>query len=113
MDALKEQMRGLMQQRSALEAQIAEHSGRLNAPGQPGMSDPLVDREVRPDSCGSDSSSSACTLCMHMQPQHRHHRSCCRCTNHDDPSTTTTTTTERAFPAPTLTSRRCAPTATP
>jgi hypothetical protein len=48
MDAsIKAEIRALMGQRDALEREIAERMARLTAPGQPGMDEPLVDREVR------------------------------------------------------------------
>lgn len=46
MDALKAELSKLQQQRAALEAEINERSGRLNAPGQPGMQESLIDKEV-------------------------------------------------------------------
>ncbi len=47
MDELKAELRELMQQRQVVEVEIEQLSARLNAPGQPGVSAPLVDREVR------------------------------------------------------------------
>ncbi len=46
MEAVKAEIQKLMQQRSALEAEIEQRSLRLNAPGQPGMTGSLVDKEV-------------------------------------------------------------------
>lgn len=45
-EALKTELRQLMQQRDALEAEIEERSARLNAPGQPGLRGSLLDKEV-------------------------------------------------------------------
>lgn len=46
MDAIKAEAAELACRRAALEADIAERSARLNAPGQPGMNEPLIDAEV-------------------------------------------------------------------
>jgi hypothetical protein len=49
MDAsIKAEIRALSQQKDGVEREIAERMARLDAPGQPGMDGPLVDREVRP-----------------------------------------------------------------
>lgn len=45
--SLKDEIRALMAEREAIEAEIEERTARLNAPGQPGMEDALVDAEVR------------------------------------------------------------------
>ena len=45
--SIKEEIRTLMQQKEAMEREIAERMARLDAPGQPGMDAPLMDREVR------------------------------------------------------------------
>ena len=47
MEAAKAELLKLQQQRSAIEAEIKERSARLNGPGQPGMQDSLIDKEVR------------------------------------------------------------------
>jgi hypothetical protein len=47
METVKAELSKLQQQRAALEAEINERSARLNAPGQPGMHDSLIDKEVR------------------------------------------------------------------
>jgi hypothetical protein len=44
---LKARLRELMDQRGAIEAEIAERTARLNAPGQPGLQGSLLDKEVR------------------------------------------------------------------
>jgi hypothetical protein len=49
-DAVKAQLKGLMEQRSALEAEIAQRSARLEAAGV-GMQAPLVDGEASPPFC--------------------------------------------------------------
>jgi hypothetical protein len=55
MDSIRQEIRALMREREALEASIAERMARLTAPGQPGMDEPLVDREVCCfDGCVSD-----------------------------------------------------------
>lgn len=51
MDAVRAELSKLQQQRTALEAEINERSARLNGPGQPGMHDSLIDKEVSCDSC--------------------------------------------------------------
>lgn len=45
-DELKAELRRLLTERDVIEAEIAEKSARLNAPGQPGTTEPLVDKEV-------------------------------------------------------------------
>jgi hypothetical protein len=47
MEAVKAELLKLQQQRSAIEAEINERSARLNGPGQPGMQESLIDKEVR------------------------------------------------------------------
>lgn len=44
---LRQQLKQLITQRESLEAQISESSERLNAPGQPGLTGSLLDKEVR------------------------------------------------------------------
>jgi hypothetical protein len=51
MDAVKAELNKLQEQRTALEAEINERSARLNAPGQPGMHDSLIDKEVGRSCC--------------------------------------------------------------
>lgn len=46
-DSIKAEIRALMQQKEAVEREIAERMARLDAPGGPGMDQPLVDQEVR------------------------------------------------------------------
>jgi uncharacterized protein involved in exopolysaccharide biosynthesis len=46
MESLRTELNKLQQQRAALEAEINERSARLNGPGQPGMHDSLIDKEV-------------------------------------------------------------------
>lgn len=46
MEALKAEMQKLLQQRSAIESEIQDRTNRLNAPGQPGMTGSLLDKEV-------------------------------------------------------------------
>eukprot|EP00775_Hariotina_reticulata_P004864 gene4864-5109_t len=48
MDALKARMQQLLEQRQSIESEVHERSQRLNAPGQPGMDGPLVDKEGFP-----------------------------------------------------------------
>ena len=44
---LKARLRELMAQRDAIEAEIADRTARLSAPGQPGLQGSLLDKEVR------------------------------------------------------------------
>lgn len=46
MEPVKAELNKLMQQRSAIEAEIKERTDRLNEPGMPGMSGSLLDKEV-------------------------------------------------------------------
>jgi hypothetical protein len=46
MESVRSELNKLQQQRAALEAEINERSARLNGPGQPGMHDSLIDKEV-------------------------------------------------------------------
>jgi hypothetical protein len=48
MEAARAELSKLQQERAALEAEINERSARLNAPGQPGMHESLIDKEVCP-----------------------------------------------------------------
>lgn len=48
METVRAELNKLQQQRAALEAEINERSARLNAAGQPGMHDSLIDKEVGP-----------------------------------------------------------------
>ena len=43
---LKERLKSLIQQRDDLEGEALAISTRLNAPGQPGLSGGLIDKEV-------------------------------------------------------------------
>lgn len=45
-DALKRALKDLMAQRDAVEGEVAGITGRLEAPGQPGLHGSLVDKEV-------------------------------------------------------------------
>lgn len=47
MDAVKAEINSLMQQRSAIEAEIKQRTDRLDEPGMPGMKGSLLDKEVR------------------------------------------------------------------
>ena len=47
---LKDRLKMLMNQRSSMEAEALEITERLNAPGQPGLSGGLIDKEVRNES---------------------------------------------------------------
>lgn len=44
---LKDRLKGLMSQRDAMESEALQITERLNAPGQPGLSGGLIDKEVR------------------------------------------------------------------
>lgn len=48
MEAARAELNKLQQERAALEAEINERSARLNAPGQPGMHESLIDKEGFP-----------------------------------------------------------------
>ena len=45
-EILKAEMKQLMAQKSTIEGDIAERTARLNAPGQPGLTGSLMDKEV-------------------------------------------------------------------
>lgn len=47
MEALKDELKGMMKEREAMEKEIEERTSRLQAPDGPGLSGNLVDKEVR------------------------------------------------------------------
>jgi hypothetical protein len=46
-EILKAEIKQLMAQKSTIEGEIQERTTRLNAPGQPGLTGSLMDKEVR------------------------------------------------------------------